>query len=509
MGWIKSYWNNRPLTLILWIALVLRLIAVIFSKGYGMHDDHFLVIETAQSWLDGAAYNNWFLQGEHAGTPAILNFYYAGFHYLLFFLLERLGISDPQAKMYVVRFLHALWSLLIVFYGYKITEKLAGEKTARKTGLLLAALWLMPFFSVRNLVETVCVPFLMIGFWKLLESPSKKRPLLQVFSASIFFGLAFTLRYQTLIIPAGIGLVWFFQKKWKECMVLASGIILLILATQGVTDWIIWGRPFTDLTIYISHNISHRFDYTVSPWYTYLLVILGVLIPPVSLMLLAGFFNSWKKNALMFIPVFLFLVLHSYFPNKQERFILPIFPFLVILGMVGWEEIKERFAFWKKQKKLLSAFWIFFWIINLGLLAFFTPMYSKKARVEAMTYLSKYDRIKALVTEDVNRPYANMLPLFYLHQWPQIYTVSGEHPMYELRKDLNAGHPVMPSFVLFFDDRDLGKRVKNMRQLLPGLVPEKVIAPSLPDKLLHWLNPVNANETIFIFRNQDIVPHKL
>lgn len=509
MGWIKSYWNHRPLLLILWIALVLRLIAVVFSKGYGMHDDHFLVIETAQSWLDGAVYNNWFLEKSFTDTPTILNFFYAGFHYILFALMEKTGITDPQVKMYVVRLLHALWSLLIVYYGFKITEKLSNQKIARWAGLLLASLWLMPFFSVRNLVEMVCIPFLMGGYWLLINTHSKKHPLFQVFLAALMFGLSFTLRFQTLIIPAGIGLVLVFQKKIKDCIMLALGVIVVILLTHGLTDWIIWGKPFTELREYVSHNIQHRFDYTVAPWYTYILVITGVLIPPVSFFLMTGFVGSWKKYTLLFLPVMLFFIFHSYYPNKQERFILPALPFIIMLGLMGWHEIKEKYKLEKKARVFLKGSWIFFWIVNLVLLVFFTTMYSKKARVEAMAYLSDYPGIGVIVTEDIHRSHASMMPFFYLQQWPEVLSVSREHPIEELRDFIKDNPSKAPSFVLFFEDRDLDARVAMMKEIVPGLVPETVIEPGLPDKVLHWLNPINANQQIQIYRNKDIVPSQI
>ncbi len=509
MGWIKSYWDNKPLALILWVALILRIIAVLFSKGYGMHDDHFLVIETAQSWLDGAAYNNWFLEREHAQDPTILNFFYAGFHYLLFDLLQQLGIHDPQAKMYVVRLIHALWSLLIVFYGYKITERLSDKVTARNTALLLAALWLMPFFSVRNLVEFVCIPLLMAGYWLLLDATSKKQYLLRVFFASLLFGLAFSLRFQTLIIPAGIGLVLLLQKKIKETFVLAAGIILIILLTHGLTDWIIWGKPFTELEVYIQHNIQHRFDYTISPWYTYILVIFGVLIPPVSVMMIAGFIKTWKKYAMLFVPTMLFFVFHSYFPNKQERFILPILPFIIILGMTGWNMIREHYPFWERRKKLVRGSWIFFWVINIFLLALFTTMYSKKARVESMTYLSRYQGINTIVTEDIFHAHTTMLPYFYMGQWPEILKVSNEQSLADMMSYLKNHPDHMPSFVLFFDNKDIEKRVNEMEKIVPGLVFEKDIEPGWLDRVLYWLNPVNQNQKIVIYRNSEKVPEHI
>ena len=508
MGWITSYWNNRPLQLILWIALILRLVATIFSKGYGMHDDHFLVIETAQSWLDGATYNNWFLERNTSDTPTILNFFYAGFHYLLFLFMETAGISDPQAKMYMVRLIHALWSLLIVYYGYKITQRLAGTKEARIAGLLLATLWFMPFFSVRNLVEMVCIPFLMTGYWLMIKAPGAKGHLNRMFFASLLFGLAFTFRFQTLIIPAGIGLLLLLRRKWLESLILAGGIILIIILTHGITDWIIWGKPFTELGEYISHNIHHRHDYTSSPWFTYILVILGVLIPPVSFFLFAGFFRTWKKYALLFVPTLIFIVFHSYYPNKQERFIMPVLPFFIMLGVVGWQEVRQRWGFLKKGRVVIRASWVFFWIINTALLFLFTTMYTKKARVESMVHLSRYENIGAILTEDVHRPYVSMLPLFYLQQWPEVLSVSSEQSLQQLEDHL-SGHPeAVPSFVLFFGNEDLDIRVREMQQLLPGIVIEKVVEPGLPDRILHALNPVNANQTVYIYRNTEKFPVK-
>jgi hypothetical protein len=501
MEWLKSKWHHSPLSIILWIALLLRLIAAIFSKGYGMHDDHFLVIETAQSWLDGASYNNWFLERNNTDSPTILNFFYAGFHYLLFALFQKIGLTDPQEKMLIVRLIHGAWSLLIVYYGYAIAKKLSDQSTAKMTGLLLAALWLMPFFGVRNLAEFVCIPLLMAGFWLMIKNPGEKGHLKRIFYASLLFGLAFTLRFQTLIFPAGAGLILIFRKQWRECLLLASGTLVVILLTHGMADWIIWGKPFTALQEYISHNINHRFDYTVAPWYLYILVIIGVLIPPVSLFLIAGYINSWKKFALIFVPTLLFIIFHSYYPNKQERFILPALPFIITLGMIGWNDIKTRYPFWQKYPGLTNGSWTFFWAINLVLLFFFTTMYSKKARVESMTYLSKYDDIAVVVSEDIHRPYASMLPLFYLKQWPDILSVTADRPLSELESFLADNPSNSPDFVLFFGEKDLEERTANFQHILPGLVFEAEINPGLPDKVLHWLNPVNANQPILIYRN--------
>jgi hypothetical protein len=239
-----------------------------------------------------------------------------------------------------------------------------------------------------------------------------------------------------------------------------------------------------------------------------MLVILGVLVPPVSLMLFAGYFKTWRKHALLFYPILLFLVFHSYFPNKQERFIFPMLPAIIILGTVGWKEITEKFTFWRRNPKIIQGAWIFFWVVNIIMLSLFTTMYSKKARVESMTYLSKYKNISALVTEDSNRGYASMLPLFYLEQWPEVISVSQDSPIAGLTHALEIDSTLKPAFVLFFDSKNLEARLESMKTVIPDLVPEAVIEPGLMDRLLYWLNPVNANQQVYIFRNKDVIPLK-
>jgi hypothetical protein len=51
--------GDQAMLFIMAAAMLLRLISVIWARGFGMHDDHFLVIEAAQSWVDGSDYNNW------------------------------------------------------------------------------------------------------------------------------------------------------------------------------------------------------------------------------------------------------------------------------------------------------------------------------------------------------------------------------------------------------------------------------------------------------------------
>ena len=37
-----------------------------------------------------------------------------------------------------------------------------------------------------------------------------------------------------------------------------------------------------------------------------------------------------------------FFIFHCFYPNKQERFILPFIPFFIIVGLVGWGKIQSE-----------------------------------------------------------------------------------------------------------------------------------------------------------------------
>ena len=59
---LVGLWNTPParaLYVLTLVALVPRLIAVFLSPGYFAHDDHFLIIEAAASWVAGHDYNYW------------------------------------------------------------------------------------------------------------------------------------------------------------------------------------------------------------------------------------------------------------------------------------------------------------------------------------------------------------------------------------------------------------------------------------------------------------------
>ena len=311
---VNHYWENKPLHLIIAAALFVRIIAVIFSKGYGMHDDHFLVIEVSQSWVDGGDVMKWFSKTQEENESG-RSFIYPGLHYYLFKSLEAAGIFDPQAKMYIVRFFHALFSLLTVLYGYKIVEKISGNPSAKQVGIILALLWLFPSMSVRNLIEMVVMPMLVVATWWVIISDQHKYKWWLLFAAGIIVGIAFPIRYLTLFYSGGISIALFWQKKYWESIVYTFGMFVSVAIISGWLEWMLWGYPFGKVIYYVKDNFANSTSYFVLPWYNYILQVLIIFVPPVSFFIFLGQFKVYKKYFLIFLPTLLFFAFHSYFPT--------------------------------------------------------------------------------------------------------------------------------------------------------------------------------------------------
>lgn len=533
---MKEIWKkieSQPYLSVMMIALFLRMIAVIFSQGYGMHDDHFLVIEAAQSWVDGYDYNSWLPWNQIDPRPEGHSFFYVGFHYILLSLFKIFGINSPLIKMQIIRLLHALFSLLTVSLSYKITELLSDRKTAFKVGLLMAAFWFMPFLSVRNLVEIFAIPFLMIGVYLIILADKaanrnfKAKGFKLILLAGLITGIAFSIRFQTILFIGGVGLVLLIQKKWIDAILFGTGALISIILFQSIVDIFVWGYPFAEFTEYVRYNIENRYSYLTGDWYMYILTLLGFFLFPLGIFLLFGYFRSWKKHLFIFLPSFIFLAFHSYFPNKQERFIFTIIPFVVILGMIGWENWIEKSVL---RKKISNYGMALFWIINTMLLVLATTAYSKKARIEAMNYLSKFE-VSDFLTECTGDGKTVFMPRFYSGQWsnefiiqasenlnPDIY--KNDIPTNELRKlykyevinaletpnvhknskqYIQSGDFRNIDFILFVSANNLQVRVDLMKDLYPELHFQYKAEPGLMDKIVTKLNPVNKNQEIFVY----------
>ena len=497
---IINYFNLHPLRSAIFLGFVVRLVATIFSKGFGFFDDHFLVLEAAQSWVDGEDYNNWLPNSnDPSRQPQGHSFFYVGIHYFILKFLTLFGLTDPQGKLYIIRFLHALWSLVIVYYGFKIAYKKSNLKVASWVGLALSLYWFVPFLSVRNLVETVCIPPLMIATWLIIKYESKIS-FKNAFYVGALLAISFSIRFQTSIFAAGFGLALLLMRiPLKSLLGVAFGFILIASFTQGIADIYFWGKPFMEFFAYVQYNIDNANNYGFDIWHMYISIILGFLIPPISILVIFGYLKNFKKEPLLFWPTFLFFIFHTYFPNKQERFILPVIPFIIILGFIGAFQIATTYQ-WDSKKWFKNVI-IFCCVINFILLPVLTVSYSKRNRVEAMCYIAKQKDCINFIVEDSNLDNYTMMPQYYLEQWKSYYSITKNYTADSLLQRYNhLPLKQRPNYVIFMQAEHINERVDTLRKKFPTLHYKATIEPSFIDKTMYFLNPINDNQTTFVYK---------
>lgn len=481
--------KNISLKNILLLAFFLRLIAALFSEGYGMHDDHFLIIEAASSWANHYDYNNWLPWSPgSAGHPEGHSFTYVGLNYIFFEVFQFLGFEDPKTLMIINRLIHALFSLTVVYYGYKITRKLADEKAASIVGLILAAMWMMPFLSVRNLVEMTAIPFLMMGMY-LIISDKWKYPF---FFAGMLIGLSVSFRYQVGVFALGVAGYYFFRFEWKKFISFCAGVLVCFGITQGVVDFFIWGYPFAEFMGYVVYNMHEGTAYMPNHnYFMYFYVLFGVMLVPMGILAFIGFFKAAKDQLLIFIPTMAFILFHTIYPNRQERFVFTVLPFVIIVSIIGILKLAEK----AKWEKFWRISWKAFWVLNIPLLLVATVSSSKYSRINAMYSLynnSKGDEL--ILLEGSGKSPVSMLPKFYAGKWHYEFEETEVMAPTE-----NAG---MQDFIFFFGEDNLEERIQYYQEYYPNMELVEKCEPSNIDKLLHTINPKNSNQYIEVWRTK-------
>jgi hypothetical protein len=476
---------------ILFIGLIFRLIAAIFSEGYGMHDDHYLVIEAAGSWADGFDYNHWLpWTPSNTGMPEGHSFTYVGINFILLSVMKFFGIADPKTLMLIIRIIHALFSLLIIKYGYKITEKLSDKKTASYAGWMLALLWAMPFLAVRNLVEVTSIPFLMWAVWLSLRDDKKT----SMFYAGLLVGIAISFRYQIAIYAVGMGVYYVFARKWNKLWPFVVGSVLMFVLTQGLVDFLIWGYPFAEFKGYVIYNMHEGTGYMKNKnYFMYFYVLFGFMLFPLGILALIAYFKSAYNYLVLFVPTFLFLLFHTIFPNRQERFILTIFPLVIILALLGIRELRKR-KFWDRFWKIS---WVSFWVLNVPLLLIISTMPSKKSRVNTM--YSLYGKVKGnevILIEATGETNPEMMPYFYAGKWEFVFVERWHGDT----TSVNSITKNKQDYIFFFGQDSLQQRIQSFKSCYPKMKLQAKIEPGFVDGLLNKINPRNSNSYVEVWK---------
>jgi len=357
--------SRHPLTIVLFIAMIVRFVAVIFSKGYGFESEYLYYVEIPNAWLDN-------IDSSVYQHPQGISLLYVSINYIIFGFFKLFGISDPQWLMFFNRLVHGIVSMTVITLGYRITKILVGRRTAINVAWVLALLWFMPYISVHTIAQAFSLPFLLYGTLLVVKQEKLRKELknnnlhrTSFIIAGVFFALGFSIWYYSILYCLGLIIVILARKNWKGAVMSVFGFLITASITLTIPDFIVWSRPFVEIRAFFNNGII--FTHAAGNCY----------LASISALIVAGFFICNKKT-----------LIHS------------------------------------RLKRYLCAFCIF---INTFLLISTTIMYSNKPEVKAMTYLSKNEDIKLFVIQDEHSGCVKHPPIFYERYWSEYLIVNQEN----------------------------------------------------------------------------------
>lgn len=490
-GVLRRFIESHPLGLIMVLAIALRTLAVIFSKGFMASDDHFDTVRIAYYWLEQGIFGeDGYLTWAGRPGPEFTRFpLYVFTQYLVMWFNRVLGVDSLDHMMYSVRALHATLSLIAVWSVYAVIRRVSGSwKWAALGGLVMAAHFGLPFLSVRNLIEMVGGNLWIVALYCLYRYRDNPQDKWLLF-AGIISGLGWMIRFQLLLAFLPVPLVlWYERRSLRPVFIYAAALCGMILLA-GLVEWPLLGVPFTSAYNHLATGTQPMYNTSAL---IYVVVILGYFIPPLSLLLffLAAKPSFVRQHRILVFTSLSFVLIHSVLAARQERYMIPIVPALVLLVILAlWHQRTIRGDFGIKRA-LFAGMVVFTIVVNAALLAAFTMNYSHKGLVEPLVRIDEIYRSGKPVVLFVSPEKGRLYPTDYadLVRHQQVYVKKWED-LGAIADSRDGFARIDVALVYPEHDEDLSRYVDSLSDHLGPLRVLFTVEPSTVDRVLHALNP--------------------
>ena len=471
---------RHPLFWILLLGAALRLLAAFFSRGFLAADDHHVLTVAADRMASGQGlppdYMRSFLY------PFVVSTIMTG--------ARTIGITSPDGEMLLVRLAHAAYSLLGIVLVFRLLDRTVGRGEALMGGTLMAAFFPLPVTSVHQLEEAVCQVPLLAGCYWLLRAGDRERTL--ALASGIATGLALVIRFQLLsfLLPLLI-LVWY--RRRRDVALWWTAGLLLVVVLQGASNevvngewWYSFKRYYGTLVSAPDELVQESGGYPSGPVWRYALTVLGTFVPPFSFLAVAAMLVGGRRLPLVGVPALGFFVAHSLIANKQERFLLPILPLMLLLAAAGMPAIRRWFVA-RRWSGVYRWLWGWFGAVNIVLVAVSVVSYGKKDRVAPLVAIqARHDATGVLIAQ-YSQTFS--VPVYYLGRPRPIVVLlqPGEAPSEKASKVRSAGRAI--NYVVLYSDSVASDSAALSNLLGFPLRHLATIAPSLSDRLAHLTNP--------------------
>ncbi|MBL0911428.1 MAG: hypothetical protein IBJ09_03565 [Bacteroidia bacterium] len=363
--------KNTPFyTLIVCTACLVYVLTAFFSSGYYHADEQYQIIEFAGYKLGTHQPHELAWEFRERIRPSLQPVLASG----VLATLSGLGIRDVYTQAFVLRLLTALFALFTVHRFVQATLYLVRRRNRSLYAGLSFLLWFLPVLYVRFSSETWSGLTFLLALGMLLSRKKEQN----FFGIGALLGLSFLFRFQSAFMSGGL-LLWmlFIQRtKWQDLLRTVGGGLAVLLPGL-LSDYLFYGTFTCTFWNYFHANIVKDVasEYGVSPWFYYLESIINYPTHFFGICILLAFVTLLvrdPKNVLLWVMV-PFIVLHSFIPHKEERFLFPLagmVPLLLVLAWQQWQGIRLP-SLWQKGMRVagIVIFSILFIVNATGLAA--------------------------------------------------------------------------------------------------------------------------------------------
>jgi hypothetical protein len=323
------------------LAIILRLVPVIFVPSQAWPDEIFQATEQAHRLVYGTGLVPWEFQlGIRSWLlPGII----AG-------LMEaaRLAGDGPDYYLPVIAGAFALLATVPVICCFLWAARLFGATGGLVAAAVVATAPELAYFGARTLSEVVAA-HLLIGAIYALDPRTAAASRRRCFAGGVLLGLVCVLRVQlapALILVA----LWTSWRRPRErlCAMLAGALVIVCAA--GLLDTLTLGYPLASIWRYVLYNSVYGASATfgVEPWYYYFVgefEVWGCAFGPLLFLILLGA----RRLPMLLATAVIIIAMHSGIPHKEYRFIYPAIVCLMVLAGVGLAEIVAATERWLSE----------------------------------------------------------------------------------------------------------------------------------------------------------------
>lgn len=318
------------------------------------------------------------------------------------------------------RFVHFFWGTLGILILFLALNRYVPREERTFVFLVFSLYFAAPFMFTRSMYESLSAPFVLLSALSLRETKfasSVKEALISTLAIS----LAFAFRPQTGIAAlAVVGYLLYLRRyRWAAASsLLGLGFFVLF----GFSDLWVRGSFHQSLKDILFYNVKFGASYAVQPWYFYLALSVFLLMLPFLLSRTWWLITKsrFRYQSLFWIYIILVLGLHSTFPQKWERFVIPVMP-LFLLILADWLRLMWA-AGSKKRVYLLLGFNLTFlaptsfWPAQGNLISFSLFLRDQKTIKQIYRYNNSPEWITEVFTErkdwkwiEVNEPPTSLM----------------------------------------------------------------------------------------------------